>query len=163
MLEKMLEKYRVVDSVGNKVGKLKDIYLNLDTWKGTAFEYSPGALKKDKVFTVSQIDRMDHDKGTIILKDKFEDMDPPEKTKREMYPFKEIQKLQVVDSMGEKVGKVYNIDIPVEKLKDFKVWKLLIRVGIKDRRLRISPQEISEIMGVIKLKKTLEQYKEELE
>ena len=43
------------------------------------------------------------------------------------------------------------------------MWKLLIRVGIKDRRLRISPQEISEIMGVIKLKKTLEQYKEELE
>ncbi len=163
MLEKMLEKYRVVDSVGNKVGKLKDVYLNLDTWKGTAFEYSPGALKKDKIFAVSQIDRMDHDKGTIILKDKFEDMDPPEKSKREMYPFKEIRKLQVVDSMGEKVGKVYNVDIPVEKLKDFKVWKLLIRVGIKDRRLRISPQEISEIMGVIKLEKTLEQYTEELE
>ena len=163
MLEKMMEKYRVVDSVGNKVGKLKDIYLNLDTWKGTAFEYSPGALKKDKVFMASQIDKMDHDKGTIILKDKFEDMEPPEKSKREMYPFKEIQKLQVVDSMGEKVGKVYNIDIPVEKLKDFKVWKLLIRVGIKDRRLRISPQEISEIMGVIKLKNTLDQYKEELE
>ena len=163
MLEKMLEKYKVVDSVGNKVGKLKDVYVDLDSWKGTAFEYSPGALKKDKVFMVSQISRMDHEEGNMILRDKFEDMDPPEKTKREMYPFKEIQKLQVVDSMGEKVGKVYNIDIPVEKLKDFKVWKLLIRVGIKDRRLRISPQEISEIMGVIKLKNTLDQYKEELE
>ena len=57
----------------------------------------------------------------------------------------------------------YNIEIPVEKLEEYKVWKLLIKVGIKERRLRISPSEIKEIMEDINLSKSEEEYKAELE
>jgi hypothetical protein len=38
------------------------------------------------------------------------------------------------------------------------VWKILIKTGLKERRLRIRPQEIYEVMDQIKLHGPLENY-----
>ena len=163
MLEKMVEKYRIIDAVGNDVGKIKDVYLNIKTWNVSAIEYSPGALKKDRVFKIDQINRMDYEKSQIILNEGFEDMEKVDKAKSDLYPFQQLKKLNVVDKDGEKVGKVYNLDIPIEKLKDFKVWKVLIKVGMKERRLRLPTSEISSVMTDINLAKSLEEYQEKVE
>lgn len=160
MLAEIIEKYRVVNSVGNTIGKVKDIHIDLNTWKIEAFEISPGALKKDFLLKASEIVKFDENDQIIIVGDDFLSEEVPQIPRMDMFPFEELKKRQVVDRNEEKVGKVYNLEIPFEKLKVFKVWKLLIKTGISDRRLRISITEVEEIMEHITLKGVLEEYTE---
>ncbi|MGA1873278.1 MAG: PRC-barrel domain-containing protein [Thermoplasmatota archaeon] len=158
MLAKLIEDYKVVNSVGNHVGKIKDIYIDLNKWLIVGFEVSPGALKKDFLVKVEDVVKFDEADKIVIVKDDFQTEEAPEHPMRERYPFDELKKHVVLDSEGEKVGKIYNLEIPFEKLKTFKVWKVLIRTGISERRLRLNPAEIVEIMDEIKLAKTEDEY-----
>lgn len=163
MLAKLIEEYKVVNSVGNSVGKIKDIYIDLDTWMINSFEISPGALKKNILIDIEDIVKFDETDKIVIVKDEFESKEIPEHPKKSSYPFEELKKHDIVDSENEKIGKIYNLEIPFEKLKTFKVWKVLIKTGFKDRRLRLNTSEISEIMDDIKLAKTKEEYSGEEE
>lgn len=163
MLAELIEKYKVVNSVGNTIGKVKDIYIDLETWKIEGFEVSPGTLKKDFLLSTSEIVKFDETDKIIIIGDDFEKGEIPKTPRKNLFPFDELKKRQIVDSNDEKVGRIYNLEIPFEKLKVFKVWKVLIRTGISDRRLRLSPVEISEVMEHITLKGTLEEYSEKEE
>jgi sporulation protein YlmC with PRC-barrel domain len=163
MLAELIEKYKVVNSVGNTIGKVRDIYIDLETWKIEAFEISPGALKKDFLLKTTEIVKFDETDKIMIIGDDFEKDDIPDTPRKNMFPFEELKKRHVVDSEDEKVGKIYNLEIPFEKLKVFKVWKVLIKTGISDRRLRVSPTEIEEVMDHITLKGTLEEYSEKEE
>ncbi|MEA3559222.1 MAG: PRC-barrel domain-containing protein [Candidatus Thermoplasmatota archaeon] len=158
MLAKIIEDYKVVNSVGNNVGKIKDIYIDLDTWLINSLEISPGTMKKDILIDVDDIVKFDETDKIIIVKDEFESKEIPTHPMKGNYPFEELRKHHVVDSEGEKIGKVYNLEIPFEKLKTFKVWKVLIKTGFKDRRLRINTSEITEVMDDIKLARKNEYY-----
>jgi sporulation protein YlmC with PRC-barrel domain len=158
MLAKLIEEYKVVNSVGNHVGKVKDIYIDLNDWMITGFEVSPGALKKDIMIKTDDVVKFDEADKIIIIKDEYEEEEKPKHPMKERYPFEELKKHNVVDSEGNKIGKVVNLEIPYEKLKAFKVWKVLIRTGIKERRLRLNTSEIVEVMDEIKLAKTEEEY-----
>ncbi|MFO8051041.1 MAG: PRC-barrel domain-containing protein [Thermoplasmatota archaeon] len=158
MLAKIIEEYKVVNSVGNSVGKIKDIYIDLDTWLINSFEISPGTLKKNILLDTEDIVKFDETDKIVIVKDEFEGKEVPENPTRTSYPFEELKKHNVVDSEGEKIGKIYNLEIPFEKLKTFKVWKVLIKTGFKDRRLRINTSEIAEVMDDINLAKTKKEY-----
>lgn len=163
MLAKLIEEYKVVNSVGNNVGKINDLYINLNTWMITSFEISPGALKKGFLIKVDDVVKFDETDKMVIIKDDFEKQDVPKHPMKENYPFEELKKHNVVDSEDEKVGKVYNLEIPFEKLKTFKVWKVLIKTGIKERRLRLNTSEIVEVMDDIKLAKPEKEYSGEEE
>jgi len=158
MLAKLIEDYKVVNSVGNHVGKIKDIYIDLNKWMIVGFEVSPGTLKKDFMIRVEDVVKFDEGDKIIIVDDDFKMLEAPEHPMRERYPFDELKKHVVLDSEGEKVGKIYNLEIPFEKLKTFKVWKVLIKTGISERRLRLNTSEIVEIMDEIKLAKTEDEY-----
>lgn len=163
MLAEIMEDYKVVNSVGNHIGKIKDIYLDLNTWNITGFEISPGPLKKDFIISQKNVIKFDDADKIVIVEDGFEKIDKPDNPVKQQYPFEELKKHHVVDRHGEKVGKIYNLEIPFEKLKTFKVWKVLIKTGIKDRRLRLPPSEITEVMDVIHLRGTEEEYSEKME
>jgi len=158
MLAKIIEDYKMVNSVGNHVGKVKDIFIDLNTWMVVGFEVSPGTLKKDIVIRTQDIVKFDEADGIIIVKDDYVPEESPEHPMKERYSFDELKKHDVVDSEGDKVGRIYNLEIPFEKLKAFKVWKVLIKTGISERRLRLNPSEITEIMEDIKLAKTEDEY-----
>ncbi|HHD15253.1 MAG TPA: hypothetical protein ENK47_00930 [Euryarchaeota archaeon] len=161
MLAEILEKYKVINSVGNTIGKVKDIYLDLNTWNIVGFRISPGPLKKDFVLGPGEIVKFDTTDSTIIVNDDFEQDEIPKQPRKDMYPFDELKKHTVVDSEDKKIGKIYNLEIPYEKLKAFKVWRVLIKTGISERRLRLHPTEIKEVMETIKLKGREADYKEE--
>ncbi|MFW3145664.1 MAG: PRC-barrel domain-containing protein [Thermoplasmatota archaeon] len=163
MLAKLIEEYKVVNSVGNNVGRIKDLYINLNTWMITSFEISPGPLKKDFLIKIDDVVKFDETDKMVIIKDEFEKKEIPKHPMKENYPFEELKKHNVVDSDDEKVGKIYNLEIPFEKLKTFKVWKVLIRTGIKERRLRLNTSEIVEVMDEIKLAKPEKEYSGEEE
>lgn len=158
MLAKLIEDYRVVNSVGNHVGKIKDIFIDLNRWTIVGFKISPGALKKDFMVTVEDVVKFDEGDKMVIIRDDFRSDEIPERPMKERYPFEELSKHAVLDSEGEKVGKIYNLEIPFEKLKTFKVWKVLIRTGMTERRLRLNTSEIVEIMDEIKLAKAESEY-----
>ncbi len=160
MMEELVEKYEITNSVGEHIGKIKEIYLDLDTWEIVAFKASPGALKKSFMLDLSDIVKVDTEEMKLIAKDEIEKKEVPETPTKKLYPYDELQKVHVVDSEGEKVGKITSLEIPYEKLKKFKVWKILIKTGLKDRRLRLAPAEIGKVMEEIHLVKTLENYQE---
>jgi len=163
MLMKILEEYKVTNTVGEHVGKIKEAYLDLDKWEVVAFEVSPGALKKHILIDLSDMEKLDAEDKTLVLKDTYGTKDVPKSSMKGMYPLKDLLDLHVVDAEGEKVGKIYDLEIPYEKLHRFKVWKMLIRTGIKERRLRLSPSEVKEVMADIKLKKAEKEYVEHIE
>ncbi len=158
MLAEVMEKYKVVNSVGNTIGRVRDIHIDLNTWRIEAFEISPGTLKKDFLIDTDEIIKLDETDMIVIVPDDFKKEDVPDTPKRDLFPFSEMKKKHVLDRDEEKVGRIYNLEIPFEKLKVFKVWKILIKTGFSDRRLRISTSEVDEIMDDITLKGTLEQY-----
>ena len=163
MLAEIMEKYKVVNSVGNTVGKVRDIYIDLNTWKIEGFEISPGALKKDFILKTPEIVKFDETDKIMIVKDDFDQEEMPQTPRRDMYPFEELKKHNVVESEDEKIGKIYNLDIPFEKLKVFKVWKILIKTGLSERRLRIPTSEVIDNMDDIKLKGEKDEYLEKAE
>ncbi|MGA1820673.1 MAG: PRC-barrel domain-containing protein [Thermoplasmatota archaeon] len=163
MLMKILEEYKVTNTVGEPVGKIKEAYLDLDKWEVVAFEVSPGALKKHVLVDLKEMNSLDIEGKNLIVKDDHTVREVPKTPRKDLYPLKELMDLHVIDAEGEKVGKVYDLEIPYEKLHRFKVWKMLIRTGIKERRLRLSPSEVKDVMADIRLKKAEKEYVEHAE
>jgi sporulation protein YlmC with PRC-barrel domain len=160
MLEDILEKFKIVNSVGEEIGKIKEVYLNLDNWDVKYFKISPGMLKGSFLLNIKEIHLIDTENLRMVVNDEYTKGEIPDKPTRDMYPYDELIKRNVVDSDGEKVGKIYSLEIPYEKLKSLKVWKLLIKTGVKDRRLRIAPTEVGEVMDEINLRKTIDFYQD---
>ena len=160
---KILEDYRVANTVGEPVGKIKEAYLDLDKWEIVAFEVSPGALKKHVLLDLKDMEKVDVEGKTLVFKDNYETREVPKTAVKGLYPLDELMGLNVVDMEGEKVGKIYDLEIPYEKLHRFKVWKVLIRTGIKERRLRLSPSEIKEVMNEVRLRKPESEYVDHVE
>jgi sporulation protein YlmC with PRC-barrel domain len=158
MLEEMLEKYEIVNSVGESIGKIKEIYIDLQSWDIKALKVSPGVIKSSFLLDIKEIRTVDLDKHRMVVGDEFEQGEIPSSPSKNMYPYDELTKRNVVDSDGQKVGKIYSLEIPYHKLGTLKVWKLLIKTGIKDRRLRISPTEVHEVMDDINLRKNIDFY-----
>jgi sporulation protein YlmC with PRC-barrel domain len=158
MLAELIEKYKVVNSVGNTIGRVRDIHIDLNTWRIEAFEISPGTLKKDFLIGSDEVIKLDETDMIVIVPDDFKREDVPETPMKHLYPFSELKKKHVLDKDEEKIGRIYNLEIPFEKLKVFKVWKILIKTGFSDRRLRISTSEVDGIMEDIILKGTLDRY-----
>lgn len=156
----MLEKFKVVNSVGEEIGKIKEVYMDLDSWDVKYLKVSPGVLKESFLLNIKDIHLIDTEKNRMVVNDEYTQGDLPETPTRGMYPYDELMKRNVVDSEGEKVGKIYSLEIPYEKMRSLKVWKLLIKTGVKDRRLRIAPTEVGEVMDDINLRKTIDFYQD---
>lgn len=160
MLEDMLEKYEVTNSVGDKIGKIKEVYIDIESWEIKFLKISPGVVKHSFLLDLRYVSVVDLESHRMVVRDDFEKMELPDKPTKHMYPYDELTSKEVIDVEGDKVGKIYSLEIPYNKLKSFKIWKILIKTGIKGRRLRLSPAEIKEVMTKITLWKTLESYQE---
>lgn len=157
-MEQLFEKYEIVNSVGESMGKIKEVYIDLETWKIEALKISPGITKSSYLLKIGSIEDVNLEEHFMIINDEFEKGEIPKEPSKKLYPYDELQTKQVVDSDGEKVGKIYSVEIPYDKLGTFKIWKILIKTGIKDRRLRISPDEVKYVMKDINLKKKIDEY-----
>ena len=160
MLENLIEKYKIESSSGETIGRIKDFIIDTASWRILLFETSPSILKKDQLTDIKDIREIDHDEKLIILREGGEPHDIPTRLDKGLMSFHDLKKLPVTDKDGEKVGRIYHLEIPIEKLKTYKVWKVLIKVGIKERRLRLSTSEIREVGDEISLRGSLEQYKD---
>jgi len=158
MLLERMEKFKVVNSVGMDIGKIRDVYLKMGDWKISGLKLSPGPLKKSLMVDIKDIIDIDVDASCVRIKDDFKQMDVPEGTTTNHFPYSELRKRPVVDKKGEKVGKIYDLEIPLKEMHTEKVWKVLVRTGFKDRRLRLSTDEVDGVKDEISLKKELDEY-----
>jgi len=163
MLAELLDDYRVQTTVGEEVGKIKDVYFDIDSWMVSGFELSPGMFKKDRLLRIEDVKEIRDEEKLLIVGDDFQGAELPTNSTRTLFSLDEIRKKRILDRNNQKVGKIYNMEIPYDKLKKLKVWKVLIHTGIRERRLRIRPQEITDIKDEIKLAKSLEEYQKKME
>ncbi|MFO8051582.1 MAG: PRC-barrel domain-containing protein [Thermoplasmatota archaeon] len=163
MLAETLNDFKIVNSVGEDLGKVKEFFFDLNTWDVSAFEISPGIFKKDRLLPIQDVHEIKDEDKLLIVRDDFEGKELPATPVMEMFPFDELKKKSVIDVKGEKVGKIYDLEVPYEKLKKLKVWKILVKTGFKDRRLRLAPNEIESVQEDINLRKSLDDYQHKME
>jgi sporulation protein YlmC with PRC-barrel domain len=150
-----LEDYEVVDKLGKKVGKVDDLIVDLSTWNITGIKLAHGILRKKVIHKLEHIEKTDEHEKMIVIPADAPVEEPLEKsTFSSALLDDDLLHKEVISSDNNEVGKVYDIDIPIS-LKKWKVWKILIKRGMKERRLRINTDDIDSVSDEIKLKKSM--------
>jgi len=157
MLYSRVKGFEFKKAIEGIIGKQVGMILNTNTWRVTHFVISHGMGKKSKkLIHEKYVKKFDMDNNLILLTDEHEEEDIPTISKRAMFMCKDFVGISVVSSDNKKIGKVTDFDIP-EKLKIWKVWKIMISTGFKSRRLRISPEEIKSLEQEMVLRKTYDE------
>ena len=150
-----LKHYEVVDKLGKDVGKVDDLIVDLSNWNVTGIKLVHGILRKKVIHKLEHVQKTDeHEKRIVIPADAPEEEPPEKSTFSSAFIDDDLVHKVVVSNDNSEIGKIYDVDIPIN-LKKWKVWKILIKRGMKERRLRVSPDEIAEVSDEIKLKKSL--------
>jgi sporulation protein YlmC with PRC-barrel domain len=150
-----LKDFKVINSLGDDKGKLAGLIVDLSNWNVKNLIISPRILKKKVVYKMEDMKEVkEHDKK-IVISNEMEEGELPEKSSL-VAAFVEDDLLgkEVVTSDGHEIGKIYDFDVPL-KLKNWTIWKILIKRGIKERRLRLGQEDIHEISENVMLKKSL--------
>jgi len=150
-----LKDFKVINSLGEDKGKLAGLIVDLSNWNVKNLIISPRILKKKVVYKMEDMKEVkEHDKK-IVIPNEVEEGEMPEKSSMSAALVEDaLLGKEVVSSDGHEVGKVYDFDIPL-KLKNWMVWKILIKRGIKERRLRLGHEDIESVSENIMLKKSL--------
>ncbi|MGA1866682.1 MAG: PRC-barrel domain-containing protein, partial [Thermoplasmatota archaeon] len=69
MLIKKMEECKVVNTVGEPIGKIREAYIDLEKWEIKAFEISPGTLKKNIILDLRDLKKVDIEDRTIMVRD----------------------------------------------------------------------------------------------
>jgi len=148
-----LEGYDMKSKLGDDMGKLKDVIIDSKTWNVNGLVLK-GLVKKEKTFVKPKSIELAEKEERIYLSPEVKVYEvSQEKSSMNYLYLSDLMKKKVFSNDDEKIGKVYDIEIATE-LKNWKVWKLLIKVGFKKRRLRIKPQTIMELGEDLKIDMT---------
>jgi len=150
-----LKDFKVVNQLGNELGKVDGLIVDFSNWDIKNIILAHGILKKNVSHKLEDLKKADeNDKKLIISSDKPEEEMPEVSNFNAAFIEDDLLGKKVISSDKHDVGKVYDFDVPIT-LKHWKIWKILIKRGIKERRLRIGPDEIESVAEKIVLKKSI--------
>jgi sporulation protein YlmC with PRC-barrel domain len=150
-----LKDFKVYSKLGQEQGSVNDLIVDLSTWDIKNLIVSPSILKKNVAYDLGNLQEVDESEKRFIIPGDLEENEVPEISTFNMaFADSELIGKDVVSKDNQDVGKVYDFDIPL-KLENWMVWKILIKRGIKERRLRIGTDDIESISDKIVLKKTI--------
>jgi sporulation protein YlmC with PRC-barrel domain len=159
-----LEKFEVVDSLGEEIGKVKDVIVDTTKkeWKIKEIIVSKGVLKGEAVFSFDSINKFDKEENSVSLKEgaELEDFDE-EKLTHTYLSMDAVKDRDIFSSNEEEIGKIYDY-IVADTLTPWQVIKILIKPHehfLAGRRIRLDVENISKIKDVI----TVQLSKTELE
>lgn len=145
------------EEIRGKVGKLAELIFDTKDWKINGFVINHGFGKKNKkVISTKDVARIDPDERFIHLSEDYQETEVPESWQMDSFLSDDLLKMKVLSSDGEKVGKLIDLEI-TDRLKDYRIWKLLVSTGIKSRRLRLPPKEFKIVDRNLVLDKTYEE------
>jgi sporulation protein YlmC with PRC-barrel domain len=137
--------------MGDKMGKMKDLVIDTSNWKVKGLVISE---KKRRSLVNPHDLKIEWDNERIILSPEVKAIeDTQEKSSVHNLYLSDLVKKHVISSDEEKVGRIFDVEITTE-LKDWEVWKLLIKVGFKKRRLRMRPKKISKLGKDVSIRMT---------
>jgi sporulation protein YlmC with PRC-barrel domain len=152
MLFTKLTGFEVKTPMGDKKGKMTDFVFNGNTWKIKYVIISEGFLRKKHVGVKPEDIKVDERTSSLIIQPEVALIEVEMKgSSVDHLHFSTLKKNDVFTSDDEKTGGIYDVDIAT-KLKRWEIWKVLIKTGWTERRLRISPKEIESLGETIKLK-----------
>jgi sporulation protein YlmC with PRC-barrel domain len=156
-----LEDYKVVDSLGEDQGKLKDVIVDTTTqkWPVRDLVVSTGVIEK-KAVCFKDIADIDNEKKIITLKDNIEPHEYDDKDFSKSYiAFNELKKRDVYCENDTEVGSIYDYVIGYE-LEQWEIHNLLINPKgdwLKGRRIRMDVKDVSEVKDRITVKSNREE------
>ena len=157
MLHSQVKGFEFFKPIEGKIGKLVGMIIDTDKWRVTHFVISRGMGKSAKMLINEKfIKEFDISNNQILVTDEHEEEEVPTTSKREKFMCKDFIGITVMSVDGKKIGKVTDFDIP-EKLKIWKLWKIMISTGFKSRRVRIPPEDIKSLGQEMTLRKTYEE------
>jgi len=150
-----LKDFKVVNQLGKELGKIDELIVDFSNWKVKNIVLRHGIRRKHVSHKLESLKKADEtEKKLIIPSDSLEEELPENSSFNSAFVEDDLLGKKVVSSDHHDVGKVYDFDIPLT-LKGWKVWKILIKRGLKERRLRIGPDEILSMAEEVVLKKSI--------
>lgn len=155
-----LKDFKIYSQIGEERGKITGLIVDLNDWKVKNLIVSPRMLKKKVIYKMDDLKEVkEHEKKIIIPGEINGEEIPEEESLSSAILDDVIIHKMVVSKDGHEIGKIYDLDIPL-KLKHWMVWKILVKRGIKERRLRVGPEDIDNISENIMLKKSISEIEE---
>jgi sporulation protein YlmC with PRC-barrel domain len=150
-----LDGFAIETPLGDSLGKLTSLILDVEKWKVSKLVVSPGALKKQVTYDLGDISEFKKDDKKIVIKPDIEPGQMPEFPTLTFMPLKELMGKKILTSDEEKLRGLYDLDIATQ-LKEWDVWKLLIQTPLKERRLRLSHEDVEAVAENIVLKLSMD-------
>jgi sporulation protein YlmC with PRC-barrel domain len=150
-----LKKFKAYTQLGQEIGKISGLIADLSDWHVKNIIISPSILKKKVIYKLDDLQEVRENEKKIIFSGESPSEEPPDKSAMNAAIVEEelIDK-EVISSDKHEVGKVYDFDIPL-KLDSWPIWKILIKRGIKERRLRLGPGDFESFSDKIVLKMSM--------
>ncbi len=155
-----LKDFKVYSQIGEERGKLSGLIVDLKNWKVKNLIVSPRILKKKVVYKMDDLKEVKEHEKKVVIPGEVDGEEIPERESLSAAILDDvIIHKKVVSKDGHDVGKIYDLDIPL-KLKHWMVWKILIKRGMKERRLRVGTDDIDNIGENIMLKMSISEIEE---
>ncbi|UCH88699.1 MAG: PRC-barrel domain-containing protein [Thermoplasmata archaeon] len=149
-----LKDFKVYTTLGQEKGKISGLVVDLSNWQIRNVIVSPGLLKRKVFVRLEDVKEADEYEKKITIPGDVQEGDIIKSSSLSAAIVDEtLLNKDVVSKDGEKVGELYDLDVPL-KLRRWKIWKVLIKRGMKQRRLRYGPEEIDSVAEKIILKRT---------
>ncbi len=149
-----LEDFEVLDSLGEEVGKVKDVIVDTTKkeWNIKEIVISKGILKGEAVFPFDAINKFDEEEKIVSLKEgaKLQDFDE-EKLTHTYLSMDAVRDRDVFSSDEDEIGKIYDY-VVADTLTPWQVIKVLIKPHkhfLTGQRIRLDVENVSKIKDVI--------------
>lgn len=158
-----LKHFKAYTQLGQEIGKISGLVADLSEWHVKNIIISPSIMKKKVIYKLEDLQEIKETEKKIIFAGETPSDEPPEKSViNAAIVDEELIGKEVISSDKHEVGEVYDFDIPL-KLDNWPIWKVLIKRGIKERRLRLGPSEFESFSDKIVLKMSMDDIEGEKE
>ena len=153
MLYSILKKCELTTPIGEKIGKITDLLVDTreTPWTVKKITLKKRILGKSFAYPIDQVEKVNKTQKNVRVTGYVKPETPPTLSKLGMMFLGDLTKKNAVSEDGEKIGKIYDFDVST-LTKPWTVEKVLIKTGIKKRRLRISVDRIKTIEKNVMIK-----------
>lgn len=154
MLYSILKKCELTTPIGEKIGKITDLLVDTRETPWTVKKITLKTrrmLGKSSAYPIDQVEKVNKTLKNVRVKGYVEPETAPTLSKVDMMHLGDLTKKTAVTEDDEKIGKIYNFDVST-LTKPWTVEKVLIKTGIRKRRLRISVDRVKTIEKDVTIK-----------
>lgn len=147
MLYSILKKCELTTTVGQKVGNITDLLVDTRKipWTVKKIALKTRTLgRKTFALPIDQVEKVNKTQKNVLVVGYVEPEPSPTLSKVDMMFLTDLTKKNAVSEDDENIGKIYDFDVST-LTKPWTVEKVLIKTGIKKRRLRISVDRVKSI------------------